>query len=672
MKRMSSFACAAAMVISGWMTGAQAGVVAYYDFAGSGTNDASGQGYALTSTGSVVFANNTAVFNGTAPYLSSDALMTGTYSNLTVEFYMKTTTLANKQILELSSNMNINPNVFDFYYLGGADNANTGYLYGWFKPGGGNVNVHWSNGYTVLDGNWHHVALVIDASKASTAGYVTLYLDRRACTAGDLNNTLSVIKNDRIFIGARNGNTDSFTGQLDDIRISDTALSTNDFLKARSAFSVLAYYRFDSTNALADASGNGRALTLGTGSAAVFTNDMAVFNGSAPYLCASNIFSSATYSNATVEFYMRTTHTVDKQILELGPNFFTDAYKGVFDFYTESGKLRSWYTTILMGPQGAFLSSVSVNDGYWHHVAMVIDAAKAGADTYVTMYVDRQPYLSGIYGVTNLLNEVLYIGSRAGSQYSFVGQLDDIRICSSALPTEQFLPSRTGVPVVPPEVIAYWKFDDGDPLVDASGNGYTLTNATGMTTDKCAASFNGSQGCKTAKALNLVPYGGDLTIEYFVKTTAAQNKQILELSSNYLNYDGSWDFYYHGATGGGAVHGIFNTGGAGYNHHASTGSITNGSWHHVALVIDSSKADTAEYVQVYLDRTASPFFGANSEMQWARSPLCSATVFLGGRNLSTDLFTGQLDDVKITAAALPVSAFMTKRSPPEGLLICIF
>lgn len=42
-------------------------------------------------------------------------------------------------------------------------------------------------------------------------------------------------------------------------------------------------------------------------------------------------------------------------------------------------------------------------------------------------------------------------------------------------------------------MIAYWKFDDGDPLADASGNGYTLTNATGMTTDKCAAVFNGTQ-----------------------------------------------------------------------------------------------------------------------------------------------------------------------------------
>ena len=666
MKRMSSVACAAATVICGWMTGVQAGVVAYYDFAGSGTNDASGHGFSLTSAGSVVFANHAAEFNGTAPYLSSDALMTGTYSSLTVEFYMKTTTLDNKQILELSSNMNENPNVFDFFYLGGADNAYTGYLYGYYKPGG-NVNFHSSSGYTVSDGNWHHVALVIDASKASTADYVTLYLDRWACTAGSLNNTLSVIKNDRIYIGARNGNTDSYIGQLDDIRISDTALSTNDFLKARSEFSVLAYYRFDSTNALADASGNGRTLTC-TG-ATSFTNDMAVFNGVAPYLSASGIFSSATYSNATVEFYMRTTDTVDKQIIELGPNFFTDAYKGVFDFYTESGKLCSWYMTIPISQQGAFLSSASVNDGYWHHVAMVIDASKTGTSSYVTMYLDRQPYLSGIYGVANLLNEVLYIGARAGSQYSFVGQLDDIRVCSSVLPPEQFLVARTGAAVVPPEVIAYWKFDDNNPLADSSGNGYTLTNATGMTTDKCAAVFNGTQGCKTAKTLNLIPYGGDLTIEYFVKTTAAQDKQILELSSDYWNNDGAWDFFYLGATGGGAVHGIFNTGGDGYNHHCSTGSVTNENWHHVALVIDSSKADTADYVQLYLDKTAAPYYGANNEKQWARSPLRSDTVYIGGRNLNTDLFTGQLDDVKITAAALSASEFMTKRSTPQGTMI---
>jgi len=666
MKRMNSVACAVAMVIGGWISGVQAGVVAYYDFAGAGTNDASGNGYALTSTGSVVFANHAAVFNGTAPLLSSGALLTGTYSNLTVEFYMKTTTALNEQLLELGPNGTSasNKGSFDLYYQGQSD---SGKLYAWYVPSA-NLNRHISPA-GLNDGNWHHVAMVIDASKAGTTNYVSVFVDRQAIPLDISNNGLNNIRNDRLYFGARQGTTPyAFTGQLDDIRISDKALSTNDFLKARSEFSVLAYYRFDSTNALADASGNGRTLIQGTGSAAAFSNDMAVFNGSAPYLCVSNVFSAASYSNATVEFYMRTTHTVAKQILELSPNM--NSYKGVFDFYTENLKLRSWYKA---ANNASILSAQSVSDGYWHHVAMVIDASKTGTTSYVSVYVDRLLQSNTASGVaSNLINQTLFIGARNGNTDSFVGQLDDIRICASALPPEQFLVARTGIPVVPPEVIAYWKFDDGNPLADSSGNGYTLTNASGMTSDKCAAVFNGTQGCKTAKNLNLVPYGGDLTIEYFVKTTAAQDKQILELSSNYYNLDGSWDFFCLGATGGGAVHGIVNTGGDGYNHHASTGSITNGNWHHVALVIDSSKADTADYVQLYLDKTAAPYTGANSEKRWARSPLRSDTVYIGARNLGTDLFTGQLDDVKITAAALPVSAFMTKRSPPVGLLICIF
>ena len=89
----------------------------------------------------------------------------------------------------------------------------------------------------------------------------------------------------------------------------------------------------------------------------------------------------------------------------------------------------------------------------------------------------------------------------------------------------------------------------------------------------------------------------------------------------------------------------------------------------MALVIDSSKADTSEYVQLYLDKTASPYFGTVLETRWGRSPLRPDTVYIGGRNLTQYLFTGQLDDAKITAAALPVSAFMTKRSPPQGTVI---
>jgi len=660
MKRMSFLACAAALVIGGWVSGVQAGVVAYYDFAGPGTNDASGHGYSLVSTGSVVFANGAAVFNGTAPFLSSGALLTGTYSNLTVEFYMKTTNNKDEQLLELgpSGTSASNKGSFDFYYQGQSD---SGKLYAWYIPSA-NQNRHVSTA-GMNDGNWHHVAMVIDASKAGTTNYVSVYVDRQAIPLNLSNNGLNNIRNDRLYFGARTGTAANFfTGQLDDVRISDTALSTNDFLKARSAFSVLAYYRFDSTNALADASGNGRTLTC-TGAAA-FTNDMAVFNGVAPYLSASGIFSSATYSNATVEFYMRTTYALDKQILELSPNM--NGRKGVFDFYTESLKLRSWYRAT---PDTSVLSSSSVSDGVWHHVAMVIDAAKSNTVNYVTVYVDRQPYPgAAVTAVPSLLNEVLYIGARNGNDYSFVGQLDDIRICSSALLPEQFLAARTGVAVVPPEVIAYWKFDDNDPLADESGNGYTLTCPTGLKTDKCAASFNGTQGCKTVKALNLAPYG-DLTVEFFVSTTAAQDKQILELSSNYYSLDGAWDFFCLGASGGGAVHGIFNTGSDGYNHHCSTGSVTNGNWHHVALVIDSSKADTADYVQLYLDKTPAPFYGTTLERRWTRSPLRPDAVYIGARNFNTDPFAGQLDDVKITAAALPVSEFMTKRSYPLGLIL---
>lgn len=664
MKRMSSFACAAVLVIGGWIRGAQADIVAYYDFAGSGTNDASGHGYSLTSTGSVVFANGAAAFNGTAPLLSSGALLTGTYSNLTVEFYMKTTNNKDEQLLELGpcGTSSSNKGSFDLYYQGAKD---YGKLYAWYIPSA-NLNQHISSA-SVNDGNWHHVAMVIDASKAGTTNYVSVYVDRQAIPLNLSNNGLTNIRNDRLYFGARTGTvTNFFTGQLDDVRISDTALNANDFLKARSEFSVLAYYRFDSTNALADASGNGRTLTQGTGSAAAFTNDMAVFNGNAPYLCASNIFSATSCSSATVEFYMRTANAVPKQILELSPNM--NSWKGVFDFYTESGKLRSWYKAT---PDSSVLSSYSVTDGNWHHVAMVIDATKAGTTDYVKVYVDRlRQVTTQASGLTNLINQTLFIGARNGNTDSFVGQLDDIRICASALLPEQFLVARTGVAVVPPEVIAYWKFDDGDPLADSSGNGYTLTNAAGLPTDKCAAVFNGTQGCKTAKVLNLAPYG-DLTIEFFLKTTAAQDKQILELSSNYYNLDGSWDFFYLGATGGGAVHGIFNTGGDGYNHHCSIGSVTNGNWHHVALVIDSAKADTADYVQLYLDQTPAPFYGAALEKRWARSPLRADTVYIGARNLGTDLFTGQLDDVKITAAALPVSAFMVKRTAPVGTLLAI-
>ena len=87
----------------------------------------------------------------------------------------------------------------------------------------------------------------------------------------------------------------------------------------------------------------------------------------------------------------------------------------------------------------------SATDGRWHHYALVHDWDSMTADI-VRLYRDGvqvETHLSANTSAARLRAGRLFIGTRNGWEYPFVGQLDDIKITGRALAPAEFMKKRS-------------------------------------------------------------------------------------------------------------------------------------------------------------------------------------------------------------------------------------
>ena len=433
------------------------GVVAYWDF-GSGSNiviDASGYGHALTNSG-VNFLGGTAVFSGTqAVFSTASALDLHAYTNLTVEYFIRTSSTNSSVVIEHSANAGSYTGAFCSAY---SDFNSIGNLTGVLKTSGG-YNIEVTPGGVASNGQWHHVALVIDSSKTG-ADRVQLYFDkvRQTKYPGCNNAAVTALRNETFYIGSRANSSVKFAGQLDDVRISNQALSTNRFLQVPTTNEVsqiptndlpqaaLAYWPFEPGAELLDATGHGNALT---NQGVTFLGGAAVFSGAHTVFNTVGTLDLHAYTNLTVEYFIRTSTATDCIVLEHSkicnnnPGGFLSELGGFSRPGSVSGALR----TSAANSYNIELTSAGVaSDGQWHHVALVIDSSKAGADR-AQLYFDkvRQATYSSYTNdaATALRNEPLYIGSRSNTVYKLTGRLDDVRVTGAALAPSQFLKIRS-------------------------------------------------------------------------------------------------------------------------------------------------------------------------------------------------------------------------------------
>ena len=631
---------------------ASAYTVSHWDFSSdpAGEFDRTGRND-LMNNGGVTIQDGAAVFDGTARLL-----ITGSEIKLredqpyTFECFALAETDCNGMIMEVSPN---NGDTIGGFYLYAREGvmARTA---AWGYNGESFING------TICDGQWHHLAVIIDPTTSVITDSVQLYVDGVRQGVRSNNGGIAYLCPRRFCIGSRNGASFPFKGKIDDVRITEGILSPSEFLQTMSseALDVRAYWKFDGASPLADSSGNGNTLQGSQG--VTFTDGCASFNGTASDMRTANTLDLSAYTDVTVEFFIRK-HAASSDIgmvMEHSPNYwFNDQ-----GFYValNNGKIANINSEFLFSNGNDYHTADSpaycVNSG-WHHVAVVKDASKTGTPQCIGLYIDgilqTENSNRGLKSDDFMRNDYLYLGSRNNETFFLDADIDDVRITANVLQPWQFLRTRTGSL---DDVIAYWPFKSHKMLVDATGNGNVLTGSGVTASGDGAAVFDGSQsGFATLAPLPLYLYKS-MTVEWFMQTSMSSDGMVLETTSHALSNPGA----FYAAVNEAAGYQLTST----YNL-AYGWSVADGGWHHYALVYDWD-APTADIVKVYRDGVLIPH-----PINASPAKLRSGTLFIGTRNGSELPFVGQLDDIKITGRALAPSEFMTERSVPPGMVISV-
>ncbi len=646
-------ACAAIVICAATPVSAMYYWISHWDFSSdalgefdyTGCND-------LVNTNGVPVVDGAMVFDGTVrEVVTLHCVDIRSDNPHTIECFVQADSDCDGMVMELSANNNDNLGGFYLYAKEGvmARTSERGFNGENFKSG------------NICDGKWHHVAVIIDPKTNVVADSVRLYLDYERQGVRSRDDSGVVIRPHRLYVGSRGGTTLPFKGKIDDVRVTEGVLATNEMLQTRSTGSidVRAFWKFDAEAPLADSSGNGNTLQGSQG--VTFANGYASFNGTASDVQTVDPLDLSAYTNVTVECFVRRHVDADSlgMILEHSKNYFSNP--------------QGFYMSLDESRVGAVQGNFRFGDGYrfgispayavnsgWHHVALVKDASDAGNLMCVKLYVDG--VRMGEYGGSGSLasgdlmrNDFFYIGSRANSAYFLDADIDDVRVTANVLTPGQFLRTRTGAL---DDDIAYWPFDKAkNMLKDASGNGNVLTG-TGVTVTDGAAVFDGSQsGFATLAPLPLYAYRS-LTVEWFMKTSASDVSIALETSENFSNNPGSFIACPNENAGFRMLSG-FNA--------LMNWFAADGSWHHYALVYDWDDT-TADIVRIYRDGTkvTTPY----QSMVFPARPR-AARMYIGARAGDIYKFVGELDDIKITGRVLEPAEFMTKRSMPPGLVISL-
>ena len=653
-----------------------ANTVAYWPFnPGDELADASGHGHTL-SNNQVTFENGAACFSSAraSGLATLSALPFEDSADATVEFFFCTTsqTSAYRMLLMTGETYGL-PGSLSCYGQPDKDNLMNDY-----HDSEGRYQSRLATG-NICDGKWHHVAILVDSTKTGLdPERLRMYVDRVEQPCPRVFSLDAVLRNRVLYLGTQGTqNAAYFDGQMDDVRITAAVLSPGEFLQTRTRTAntnCIAYWPFNPGDELTDASGHGHALS---NNQVTFKNGAACFSRAlSSWLATQSALPFEDSADATVEFFFCTTNcsSAYRMLLMTGETYGLpgslscygepDLDNLVNDFHDSAGR---YHTRVAAG---------NICDGKWHHVAILVDSSKTGRDSdRLKLYLDRveQPFRSANGWDAGLRNRILYLGTQGTQNRAFFdGRMDDVRITGRLLSTNEFLAAtdRTGSY----GCVAYWPFKDGRELEDASGNGYSLENS-GVTFYAGSAVFDKNLASRLVTT-SAIPFGElvDVTLEYFVRTAYVPpvgSFSVITHAGPSYGEPGSFASYVNFGnkleTDVTQVYfDLFN------QERSRVGLLTDGQWHHVAVVIERSAfpTDPDNWFRLYVDgvrqldestvhRTTQPFLSDNR-------------FYLGSCGLRTyDYYSGRLDDVKITGAALSPSEFMTRRTFNEGTTLTI-
>ncbi|MEN6307403.1 MAG: LamG-like jellyroll fold domain-containing protein, partial [Anaerohalosphaeraceae bacterium] len=305
---------------------------------------------------------------------------------------------------------------------------------------------------------------------------------------------------------------------------------------------------------------------------------------------------------------------------------------------------------------GRVAGTTSINDGNWHHVAAVFEANGAINIQDVKLYVDGvqenttcSNYVTTPPDVNTELDGDVYVGARDGATPAYYsGVLDEVRIYSRAIKLSEIQQMAEN-----PEPVAQWTMDaiSGNTIADSSSNARTGTFSVASPTSTCsdgrmdnAISLQNNEYIRIS-GWNGIAGGNSWTFSGWVKTLP--NPSFTQMVCTWgssstgqkwmLRVETTWQIAF--AAWGGYVTG--------------TTIVADGSWHHVAAVLDADSTPTVGEVQLYVDGMPETMTYTNPGQ--AISTTDAENILIGTRYQSGsyyNYYTGGLDDIRIYDRAL--------------------
>ena len=381
---------------------------------------------------------------------------------------------------------------------------------------GGTSSTAGDGTHSITDGQWHHIALTCSYDESSNKSTYKIYVDYKLdfTKTKDEATAYGTSGHNEIFVGGYCHSGRKFNGQIDELRISDTALTPDGFLRIS-----LPPFIDDDTIAWIPFDGAGVAMTdkrqnmlFGTASAilakmgsvpdAVYSNDTvsaklqvghvgksswdnptSLFvqtNGTAGSGSCINLSSyQYTATNFTAELFFKTAGrvaTVESQTLL---KISTTPYVQLTFDKDHAGKLMLVYgnanngsTSAQQWTNGGYHGS-DLDDGNWHHVAVTYDYGLSSLKLYID-YIEK----TSIGGVRlPSANSTGCVGARTGGDAQFFhGWIDSVRLTKKTLEPSSFLAAHSGnVYPVQADTVFYLPLDanleafSGGVLVNGNG-----------------------------------------------------------------------------------------------------------------------------------------------------------------------------------------------------------
>ena len=337
-------------------------------------------------------------------------------------------------------------------------------------------------------------------------------------------------------------------------------------------------------------------------------------------------------------------------------------------------------------------SAVRVDDGKWHHYALVYNVDQ-GSGT-IAAYLDYGKIFSKGFTLTPSTTAGFYFGGEGQSKQAFSGCLDDFRITRRALRADEFLTTR--------EHALFAKFEGdytiGQDVAFASdGVGGTLGGGSEPTfvdvNRRVDLDGDGKEDYISTKALSLdggsVVYPHNLflesrnfTAEWFAKYESLPNlSMILRFGEKSETGNGMmcWALYTPAANPTAlrmgactSIDGTWSSRVRSDKDFEGLGAVADGKWHHWALVAethpDATPANTTfrlyrDYEQV---GNALVYDGKDHAGGILALPSTGTTLSIG---TSGSRLKGVIDDLRITPSVLAPENFMRKL--PSGLVLIL-